>query len=106
VFVRSEVIDPEHLLRAGMLANFTILVGDPYSAIAVPDPAIVREGDGAVTVWTTTDKRHFARRTVKVGMDQNGFREIQDGLKPGELVVTDNAVFLSNAFALAGNSPD
>jgi cobalt-zinc-cadmium efflux system membrane fusion protein len=106
VFVRSEVSDPEHLLRAGMLANFTILVGDRYSATAVPDPAIVREGDGAMTVWTTTDKRHFARKTVKVGMDQNGFREIQDGLKPGELVVTDNAVFLSNAFALAGNSPD
>ena len=39
-------------------------------------------------------------------MDQNGFREIRDGLKQGELVVTDNAVFLSNAFALAGNSPD
>ena len=106
VFVRTDVHDPEHLLRAGMLANFTILVGDPVSATAVPDPAIVREGDGAMTVWTTTDKRHFTRKTVRVGMDQNGFREIQDGLKQGELVVTDNAVFLSNAFALAGNSPD
>jgi cobalt-zinc-cadmium efflux system membrane fusion protein len=106
VFVRSEVIDPEHLLRAGMLANFTITVGERYSATAAPDPAIVREGDGAMTVWTTTDKRHFTRKTVKVGMDQNGFREIRDGLKPDELVVTDNAVFLSNAFALAGNSPD
>jgi len=93
-------------LRAGMLANFMILVGEPYSSTAVPDPAIVREGDGAMTVWITTDKRHFTRRTVKVGMDQNGFREIRDGLKQGELVVTDNAVFLSNAFALAGNSPD
>ncbi len=106
VFVRTDVHDPEHLLRAGMLANFMILVGEPYSSTAVPDPAIVREGDGAMTVWITTDKRHFTRRTVKVGMDQNGFREIRDGLKQGELVVTDNAVFLSNAFALAGNSPD
>lgn len=106
VFLRSDVSDPEHLLRAGMLANFTIAVGDPFSATAVPDPAIVREGDGSMTVWTTTDKRHFTRRTVRVGMDQNGFREIQDGLNQGELVVTDNAVFLSNAFALAGNPPD
>jgi cobalt-zinc-cadmium efflux system membrane fusion protein len=106
VFLRADVSDPEHLLRAGMLANFTITVGEPYSSTAVPDPAIVREGDGSMTVWTTTDKRHFTRRTVKVGMDQKGFREIQDGLKQGELVVTDNAVFLSNAFALAGNAPD
>ena len=29
VFVRTDVHDPEHLLRAGMLANFTILVGEP-----------------------------------------------------------------------------
>lgn len=106
VFVRSEVSDPDHLLRAGMLANFTILVGEAYSATAAPYNAVVREGDGTMTAWMTKDRKHFVRRNLKIGMHQNGFDEILDGLRPGELVVTDNAVYLSNKYALAGNSTD
>jgi membrane fusion protein, heavy metal efflux system len=106
VLVRSEVRDPDHLLRAGMLANFTIFVGEPHSALAVPYDAVVREGDGATTVWVTTDRKHFTRRTVKVGLRQNGFAEILDGLRAGELVVTENAVFLSNQYAIAENPTD
>ncbi|HXZ16098.1 MAG TPA: efflux RND transporter periplasmic adaptor subunit [Roseiarcus sp.] len=106
VFVRSEVADPQSLLRAGMLANFVVIVGQPYSAIAVPTNAVVREGDGTMTVWVTENSRHFVRRIVKLGMTQNGFHEIKEGLRPGEQVVTDNAIFLSNQFALLGNSTD
>jgi cobalt-zinc-cadmium efflux system membrane fusion protein len=106
VFVRSEVADPEGLLRPGMLANFVILVGQPYNAIAVPVNAVVREGDGTMTVWVTENSRRFVRRIVKVGKQQNGFHEILEGLRPGEQVVTDNAIFLSNQFALLGNSTD
>jgi membrane fusion protein, heavy metal efflux system len=106
VFVRSEISDPEHLLRAGMLANFTVLVGRPYSATAVPENTIVREGDGAMTVWVTENRKHFVRRKVKVGLSENGFDEILEGLQPGEQVITQNAVYVSNQFALAGNSPD
>src|SRR5512136_496993 len=63
LFVRSEISDPEHLLRAGMFANFTIRTGDPIQSSAVPQSAIVREGDGTMTCWVTTDLRRFTRRT-------------------------------------------
>jgi membrane fusion protein, heavy metal efflux system len=96
VVVRSDVADPRHELRPGMFATFVISTGAPLTATAVPLPGVVREGDGTMTVWTTTDQHHFTRRTVKLGLQQDGFDQIVDGLKPGETVVTDGAVFLSN----------
>ncbi|MEW6438393.1 MAG: efflux RND transporter periplasmic adaptor subunit [Pseudomonadota bacterium] len=106
VFVRMEVSDPEHLLRAGMLANFTIRVGLSRKAVAVPEAAVVREGDGTMTAWVTEDDRRFIRRTLKIGAVQNGYDEILDGLKQDEKVVVDGAVFLSNAYDTAGNATD
>lgn len=106
VFVRMEVSDPDHLLRAGMLANFTIDVGESRKSTAAPEAAVVREGDGTKTAWVTEDGRKFSRRTLSVGANQNGFVEILDGLKPGEKVVTEGAVFISNKYALAGNATD
>jgi cobalt-zinc-cadmium efflux system membrane fusion protein len=101
IMVRSEIKDPDRLLRAGMFANFTIRVGDPIEATSVADSAIVREGDGTMTVWVTTDRRHFEKRTVKTGLRQRGVTQIFEGVQPGDLVVTDGALFLSNKL-LAG----
>lgn len=96
VFVRTEISDPEHLLRAGMFATFTIRIGDPIRATAVPPSAVVREPDGTMTAWVTKDQRRFTRRTVKLGRRRDDFVEIIEGLQPGELLVTEGAVFLSN----------
>jgi cobalt-zinc-cadmium efflux system membrane fusion protein len=104
VFVRSEIADPEHLLRAGMFANFTITVGSAVNAIAVPQAAVVREGDGTMSVWTTKNGRHFIRKTVKIGQIQNDIDEVVEGLHKDEQIVTEGAVFLSNK--LAGGTPD
>ena len=100
VLVRSEIKDPGHELRAGMFANFTISVGDPVRAPAIAAAGVVREGDGTMTVWVTADRRHFTRRTVRIGQERDGYRQILDGVKVGELVATDGALFLSNALAI------
>jgi membrane fusion protein, heavy metal efflux system len=98
--VRSEIDDPQHLLRSGMLASFVIRVGDPVRSIAVPAEGVVREGDGTMTVWSTKDGRRFIKRTVKTGLQQDGWTQILEGLSPDETVVTDGAVFLSNKLLL------
>jgi membrane fusion protein, heavy metal efflux system len=98
--VRSEIDDPEHLLRSGMLASFVIRVGDPVRSLAVPAEGVVREGDGTMTVWSTKDSRRFAKRTVKTGLQQDGWTQIVEGLSPDDTVVTDGAIFLSNQLAL------
>jgi membrane fusion protein, heavy metal efflux system len=98
--VRSEIDDPQHLLRSGMFASFVIHVGDPVPSLAVPNEGVVREGDGTMTVWVTTDRRRFTKRTVKIGLQQDGWTQILEALQPGETVVTDGAVFLSNKLLL------
>lgn len=98
--VRSQIDDPEHLLRSGMFASFVIRVGDPVHSLAMPANGIVREGDGTMTVWVTGDSRHFIKRTVKIGLAQDGWTQILSGLEPNDTVVMDGAVFLSNKLLL------
>lgn len=94
--IRSEIHDPRNELRPGMLANFVIGVQKPGLATAIPVNGVVREPDGTMTAWVTTDRHHFSQRVVKTGLRVDGRVQILDGLQQGELVVADGAVFLSN----------
>ena len=101
VLVRSEVKDPGHELRSGMFANFTISVAAPVRSPAIPLDGVVREGDGTMSVWVTADRRRFTKRTVQIGGQHNGYRQILEGVQVGELAATEGAIFLSNALAIA-----
>ncbi|HEX8809161.1 MAG TPA: efflux RND transporter periplasmic adaptor subunit [Xanthobacteraceae bacterium] len=101
VLVRSEVKNPQHELRAGMFANFVISVGAPVRSPAVALNGVVRQGDGTQTIWVTADRRRFVKRTVEIGQQRDGYRQILQGVQPGELVATDGAIFLSNMLATA-----
>jgi cobalt-zinc-cadmium efflux system membrane fusion protein len=96
VAVRVEVDDPDKELRVGMLATMTIAVSKPLEATAIPADGVVREGDGTMTAWVTTDRQHFVQRIIKTGMREDGEVQILDGLQQGELVVTEGAVFIDN----------
>ena len=104
VLIRSEIKDPRHELRSGMFANFTIDVASPVHSPAVPLNGVVREGDGTQTVWVTADRRRFTRRTVKIGDQVGGLRQILDGVRAGELVATDGAIFLDNMVSIAAGN--
>jgi cobalt-zinc-cadmium efflux system membrane fusion protein len=94
--VRAEIEDPKHELLPGMFASFVIVTGSPVSGLAVPLDGVVREGDGTMTVWFTTDRHRFTKRTVKIGLQHEGYDQILEGLRPGEQIVTKGAVFLDN----------
>jgi len=97
--VRSEIADSKNELRPGMLANFVIRVEKPVKATAVPSNAVVREPDGTMTAWVTSDRHRFSQRIIKTGLRSDDQVQILDGLRQGELVVSDGAVFLSNMLA-------
>jgi len=101
MLVRSEIQDPRHELRPGMFTSFEIRTGDATRSPAVAADGVVREGDGSMTAWVTTDRKRFMRRVVRIGQSQGGVVQILDGLKPGELAANEGALFLSNAAALA-----
>jgi cobalt-zinc-cadmium efflux system membrane fusion protein len=96
ITIRSEIADPNDELRPGMLANFVIRVHEPVEGIAIPANGVVREPDGTMTAWVTTDRHHFVQRVIQTGLRSDDRVQILDGLKRGEMVVSDGAVFISN----------
>jgi cobalt-zinc-cadmium efflux system membrane fusion protein len=94
--VRARVADPQHQLRPGMLATIVIRAADPEESLALPTTAVVREGDGSMITWVTTDRRHFTQRPLTLGLQSEGRYQVLAGLKAHELAVTEGGVFLSN----------
>lgn len=94
--IRCSVEDPTNELRPGMLASVVIQVKDPVEATAIPLDGVVRESDGTMTGWVTTDRHKFLQRKLKLGLEADGRYQVLEGLRPGELAVTEGAVFLSN----------
>jgi len=98
VTIRAEIANPKHQLLPQMLASFTIYSGDPIHSPALPLTAVVRENDGNFSAWMTNNGTDYTRRIVKTGLSQDGYVQILEGLKQGETVAQDKALFLSNLF--------
>jgi cobalt-zinc-cadmium efflux system membrane fusion protein len=96
VMVRCEIADPKDELRSGMLATFTIQIQDSVESVAIPMTGVVRNGDGTMAAWVTTDGHRFIQRIIKIGLQQDGQDQVLAGLQRGELAVTDGAIFISN----------
>lgn len=94
--VRGRVEDRQGELRPGMLATVVIRSGEPVESIAVATTAVVREGDGSMITWVTTDRQHFTERSLTLGLQREGRYQVLSGLKANELVVVEGGVFLSN----------
>jgi cobalt-zinc-cadmium efflux system membrane fusion protein len=95
--VRSEIKNPTHELRSGMFATFLIQTGEPMQSAGAPLDGVVREGDGTMSMWVVGSDPHvFTHRSVKIGLQQDGYDQILEGVKPGETVAVNGAIFLSN----------
>jgi cobalt-zinc-cadmium efflux system membrane fusion protein len=47
-------------------------------------------------IWVEKAPRQFTRRDLKLGLEQNGLVQVLSGVQPGERVVAEGGVFLSN----------
>jgi membrane fusion protein, heavy metal efflux system len=95
--VRSEIQNPTRELRSGMFATFLIQTGEPVQSAGVPLDGVVREGDGTLSMWVVGSDPHvFTHRSVKIGLQQDGYDQILEGVNPGESIAVNGAIFLSN----------
>jgi cobalt-zinc-cadmium efflux system membrane fusion protein len=94
--VRADVENPDGALKPGMFANFSIITGEASTAPAVPQEAIVYEGDSA-RVWVAGDGDTLALREIRPGRTSDGMVEVRAGLSAGEKVVTSGTVFIDRA---------
>lgn len=95
IMVRSEIGNPDGVLKSEMFATFKIAIAEPSVAPAVPIDAVIRESDVA-TVWVQTEPTLFKRRVVEIGIQQDGLTQIRRGLAVGELVISRGAIFVDN----------
>jgi len=106
VMVRAHLPNTDGKLKPGMLLTVAIETS-PRLGLSVPELAIVGEGDSRFVY--TIDGSGTARRTaVRTGLRSVGRVEILEGLKPGQKVVTEGVVKLSEGMKVrvagAGNA--
>ena len=94
--VRANVENPDGILKPNMFATFSIITGEATTAPAVPQGAIVYEGETA-RVWVAGADRTLSSREVRAGRTSDGMVEIRSGLSPGEMIVTRGTIFIDRA---------
>ncbi|WP_082513875.1 efflux RND transporter periplasmic adaptor subunit [Methylobacterium sp. Leaf465] len=94
--VRSEVENPDQVLKPEMFATFTIFTGPGQTAPAVPAAAIVYEGARA-HVWIARPDGAIEARDVTLGLTARGMVQVTAGVAAGEAIVTRGAVFMDRA---------
>ena len=80
--------------QPGASVNGKVLLGERNSAVLVPEQSVVLRPAGEV-VYEIVDGKAL-QHAIKIGMQQNGFVEILEGLKGGETVAVDGAAFLTD----------
>ena len=94
--VRATLSNPDGKLKPQMFASFSIITSGDTQAPAVPEEAIVREGDQA-RVWVVSEQNSLSLRSIKTGRSSDGMVEIISGLSAGERVVTRGSLFIDRA---------
>jgi membrane fusion protein, heavy metal efflux system len=86
--------NPGRKLKKDMYVTASATAGVDPDALTVPDAAVLRDTENLAYVYVQTDGNRFARRLVKIGDSHAGRTQITAGLKEGEHVVGDGALFL------------
>ena len=94
--VRAEIDNHDGALKPEMFANFRILTSDASDSPAVPEGAVVYEGESA-HVWVEAGDGLLSLRSIRTGRSNDGLIEVLEGLKPGERVVTKGGLFIDQA---------
>jgi cobalt-zinc-cadmium efflux system membrane fusion protein len=96
VAVRATLPNPDGRLKPQMFATFSIFTSEADTAPAVPEEAVVREGDEA-RVWVLLPDGTLASREIRTGRISDGMVEVLSGLSAGERVVTRGSLFVDRA---------
>ena len=94
--VRATLANVDGKLKPQMFASFSIITSGDSQAPAVPEEAIVREGDQA-RVWVVAENNTLTLRSIHTGRSSDGMVEVLEGLKAGERVVTRGSLFIDRA---------
>ncbi|WP_454766904.1 efflux RND transporter periplasmic adaptor subunit [Cupriavidus campinensis] len=92
--VRLAVPNPDRRLKAEMFVTARLQAAS-FQGIAVPSKAVFL-ADNKNYVFVRKGTNTFERRLVKTGVSLPGMTEVTEGLKDGEVVVTDGNLYLQD----------
>ena len=96
VLARVEISNPKGEYQPGMQVWIT-LKSKTRKAIAVPTNALIRDSRG-VSLWTKNEGGGFEGRMVRIGIANEDYTEIVEGLQADEIVVVSGAYLLHSEF--------
>jgi RND family efflux transporter MFP subunit len=86
VTVRSEVENSDLKLKPGMFADIEILLNNKNRVLVLPSEAVLDDGNDHVVFLKVEGE--YVPRVVELGVQENGFLEILQGVEEGDEVVT------------------
>jgi membrane fusion protein, heavy metal efflux system len=96
VAVHAVIDNADGLLKPEMFASLVITTSADSEAPAVPQEAVIYEGDSA-RVWLLLAGNDVGLRRIRVGRQRDGKVEILEGVSAGQRVVTRGALFIDRA---------
>lgn len=103
--VKGIIPNPDNLLRDGLFANVSLIIGEKGNSMTVDESSVDRIGE-IEYVWVV-ERGRAEKRRVLTGARENGQVEIVAGLQPGQIVVTSGQIKLSDgAKVKISNMPD
>jgi cobalt-zinc-cadmium efflux system membrane fusion protein len=96
LLVRADVANPDGVLKPQMFASFDIVTGQERASPAVPQSAIIYEGDQA-RIWVELRNGQLGLRKLQLGRSEGDVVEALSGVKKGERIVTGGAIFIDRA---------
>lgn len=94
VLVRIVAANPGQVLRKQMYVHVTITARRQSRGLLVPVSTVLRDAENLPFVYVARADGGFARRSVQLGYRDGNWYDITRGLKPGDKVVADGALFL------------
>ncbi len=75
-------------LLPGMFARIKLVIETVEKAVLIPDKAVVLTPSNVQVVFVVKEQKAEARK-VKLGLEQGQMVQIIDGIRPGEMVITE-----------------
>jgi cobalt-zinc-cadmium efflux system membrane fusion protein len=97
---RIETNNPGEKLKKDMYVSVTVNAGTIPKALALPDAAVLRDGQNQPFVYAAASSNQFGRRSVTLGESLNGQTQITSGLKDGDQVIGNGSLFVQFANSL------
>ncbi|HEV2112611.1 MAG TPA: efflux RND transporter periplasmic adaptor subunit [Terriglobales bacterium] len=92
--------NPGEQLKKDMYVTASVVAGTIKNALTVPDAALLRNAENQPYVYISMGDGKFAERDVKTATASEGKTQVVVGLKPGDKVVAEGALFLQFANSL------